>query len=57
VPETKQVVILRFEQPHDRQRLQAARREFGRTGAGLIARMAVHGSIVWVDKRVLDVDI
>ena len=30
---------------------------FGRTGAGVIARMPFIDRIVWVDKRVLDVDL
>ncbi len=56
VPETRQAVILRFEQP---QRIVNAFRKgerFGNTGAGLIARLPFVDKIVWVDKRILDVD-
>ncbi len=58
VPETKQAVILRFEQPVG----NAINRwrpgeKFGSTGAGLIARVPFIDRIVWVDKRVLDVDL
>jgi membrane protease subunit HflC len=43
VPETQQVVVLRFEQPV-------------RTGAGLIARIPFVDRLVWINKRVLDVE-
>lgn len=57
VPETKQAVILRFEQPVGNP-VNAYRpnETFGQTGAGLIARVPFIDRIVWVDKRVLDVD-
>ncbi|CUS46219.1 MAG: protease modulator HflC [Pseudomonadota bacterium] len=58
VPETKQAVILRFEQPVgtaiNRWR---PNEKFGSTGAGLIARVPFIDRLVWVDKRVLDVDL
>ena len=57
VPETKQVVVLRFEQPVgtaiNRYRVGEV---FGRSGAGLIARIPFVDRLVWIDKRVLDVD-
>lgn len=57
VPETKQAVILRFEQPVGKPVNAYKRGEvFGSTGAGLIARVPFIDRIVWVDKRVLDVD-
>ena len=58
VPETKQAVILRFNQP-----VGAAINEykpnevFGNTGAGLIARVPFIDRLVWVDKRILDVEL
>jgi modulator of FtsH protease HflC len=55
VPETKQAVIVRFGEP---QRVINAYRqgeEFGRTGAGLIARYPFMEQIVWIDKRILSV--
>ncbi|MHA6723885.1 protease modulator HflC [Sphingomonas sp. RS2018] len=58
VPETKQAVILRFEQPVGRPiNNYVAGQDFGRTGAGIIARIPFIDKIVWVDKRVLDVDL
>lgn len=57
VPETKQAVVLRFENPvriHNRWQLGE---QFGRAGAGLIVRIPFIERIVWVDKRVLDVDL
>ena len=57
VPETRQAVILRFEQPVRTVNNWSRGQDFGRTGAGLIARIPFIDKIVWVDKRVLDVDL
>jgi len=58
VPETQQAVILRFEQPvGDAVNRYRPNQPFGRTGAGLIARIPFIDKIVWVDKRVLDLDL
>jgi len=58
VPETKQAVILRFEQPVGGAINRWKPNEvFGRSGAGLIARIPFIDRIVWVDKRVLDVEL
>ncbi|MGN6279832.1 MAG: protease modulator HflC [Sphingomonas sp.] len=56
VPETQQVVVLRFEKPVRTVNGWAPGQVFGRTGAGLIARIPFVDRLVWVDKRVLDVD-
>ncbi|MEO5867952.1 MAG: protease modulator HflC [Sphingomonas sp.] len=56
VPETRQAVVLRFEQPVRTVNAYSAREDFGDTGAGLIAKVPLLDRIVWVDKRVLDVD-
>ena len=57
VPETEQAVILRFEQPVGQPINQFRRGEvFGNTGAGLIARIPFIDRLVWVSKRILDVD-
>ena len=56
VPETKQVVILRFEQPIRTVNAYKTNERFGSTGAGLIGRIPFMDRIVWVDKRILDVD-
>jgi membrane protease subunit HflC len=57
VPETQQGVILRFEQPIRTINAYNPGQPFGRTGAGLIARLPFLDRIVWVDKRVLDLDL
>ena len=56
VPETEQVVVLRFEQPVRTINVWHPGEVFGRTGAGLIARIPFVDKLVWVNKRVLDVD-
>ena len=56
VPETQQVVVLRFENPVRTVNAYAPNQAFGRTGAGLIAKIPFVDRLVWVDKRILDVD-
>ena len=57
VPETEQAVILRFEQPVGAPINPYRTGEmFGRTGAGLIARVPFIDRLVWVSKRILDVE-
>jgi membrane protease subunit HflC len=56
VPETKQAVILRLQEPVRTVNPYRTNEVFGRTGAGLIARIPFVDRLVWVDKRVLDVD-
>ncbi|MBY0583699.1 MAG: protease modulator HflC, partial [Sphingomonas sp.] len=53
----QQVVILRFEQPIGTVNVWRPNQPFGRTNAGLIWRIPFVDKIVWVDKRVLDVDL
>ena len=57
VPETSQVVILRLEKPVRTVNAYNPKEQFGETGAGLIARVPFFDRIVWVDKRILDVDL
>ena len=57
VPETQQAVILRFEQPVGIINAYRPNQPFGSTGAGLIARIPFFDRIVWVDKRILDLDL
>ncbi|NYT41193.1 protease modulator HflC [Sphingomonas sp. R-74633] len=57
VPETKQAVILRLEKPHRVVNAWRAGEQFGRTHAGPILRIPFFDRIVWVDKRVLSVDL
>ena len=56
VPETKQALIVRFGQPKRTINEYHAGTEFGRTGAGLIARWPFIEQIRWIDKRILNVD-
>ncbi|ATY33861.1 protease modulator HflC [Sphingomonas psychrotolerans] len=57
VPESKQVVILRLEQPHRVINAYRPNEQYGRTQAGPIFRIPFMDRIVWVDKRVLDIDL
>jgi len=58
VPETKQAVVLRFENPIRLvNQWQPGQVVGGNTGAGLIARIPFIDKIVWIDKRVLDADL
>lgn len=56
VPETRQGVILRFGEPVAIINRYQPGEQFGQTGAGLIARIPFVDSILWIDKRVRDVD-
>ncbi|HZF42390.1 MAG TPA: protease modulator HflC [Sphingomonadaceae bacterium] len=56
VPETKQALIVRFGEPkYVINRFQPGQ-NFGKTGAGIIARAPFIDKIEWVDKRVQSVD-
>ena len=57
VPETKQAVILRFGQPIRTVNAWQPNTPFGQTGAGLIARIPFIDRIVWIDKRVQDLEL
>lgn len=57
VPETKQAVILRLEKPYRTVNQWRDGEQFGRTNAGPIVRIPFFDRIVWVDKRVLSVDL
>ena len=56
VPETKQGVVLRFGQPVGVFNVYRPGERFGSTNAGILARIPFVDSLVWVDKRVRDVD-
>ena len=56
VPETKQAVIVRFGEPDRIVNPYRTNTAFGNTGAGLIARVPFMEEIVWIDKRILSVD-
>ena len=57
VPETKQVVVVRLEQPVGTVNRWKAGETLGQTGAGLIARIPLVDRLIWIDKRVLDLDL
>lgn len=56
VPETKQGVIVRFGEPQTILNRYQPNEDFGRTGAGIILRVPFIDQIVWIDKRVLSVE-
>ena len=56
VPETKQAVIVRFGEPQRVINPYRPNQPFGQTGAGLIGRVPFMEQIVWIDKRILSVE-
>jgi len=56
VPETKQAVVVRFGKPERILNRYLAGRPIGTAGAGLSYRIPFVDQIVWIDKRVLAVD-
>ena len=56
VPETRQGVVLRFGEPVRTINRYKPGEVFGRTGAGLVAVVPGIEQVVWIDKRVRDVD-
>ncbi len=57
VPETRQAVILRLQQPVRTVNEYHAHEVFGQTGAGIDFRVPFFDRLIWVDKRVLDVEL
>jgi membrane protease subunit HflC len=56
VPETRQAVIVRFGKPISIVNRYIPKQKYGASGAGLIARVPFFDQIVWVDKRVMDIE-
>ena len=56
VPETKQGVIVRFGDPKAIINRYRQNETFGNTGAGIIMRWPFVDQVVWIDKRVLSVE-
>lgn len=56
VPETKQAVVVRFGKPERILNRFQEGQPIGAAGAGISWRLPFAESIVWIDKRVLDVD-
>ena len=57
VPETKQAMITRFGEPQRIINRYIPGDEFGGEGAGVIVRMPFIDNVVWIDKRILSVDL
>lgn len=56
VPETRQAVVVRFGNPVGIVNAYKPNKDFGNTGAGLYARIPFIDQLVWIDKRVLSVE-
>jgi modulator of FtsH protease HflC len=56
VPETRQGLVLRLGKADRIVNGYNSKEPFGSTGAGLIAKLPFFEDIVWIDKRILDVD-
>jgi membrane protease subunit HflC len=56
VPETQQAIVVRLGKPNRIINAYDPRQPFGLTGAGLVARMPFLETVLYVDKRVLDLD-
>lgn len=56
VPETQQAVIVRFGEPVRVVNRFRPDTDFGQTGAGIVFRLPFAEQVVWIDKRVMDVD-
>jgi len=57
VPETKQALVLRFKQPRIIVNAYDPHETYGRTGAGLAFKVPFLDQVVWIDKRVLNLDL
>jgi modulator of FtsH protease HflC len=56
VPETKQVLKVRFGKPEKVYNAYRPNEDFGATGAGVIFKIPFIDQLQWIDKRVLDFD-
>jgi membrane protease subunit HflC len=56
VPETRQGIVVRFGRPEAIINRYRPNEKFGETGAGVVARVPFVDQVVWVDKRVLSVE-
>ena len=57
VPETSQAIIVRLGKPNRIVNAYDAREPFGQTGAGLVAKIPFIETVVFIDKRIMDLDI
>lgn len=56
VPETRQAVVVRFGEPVAIYNPYKANESFGKTGAGIKARLPFADQVVWIDKRIQSVE-
>ncbi len=56
VPETKQAIVLRLGKPERIVNAYDPKAKFGETDAGLVAKIPFVENVVYIDKRVLDLD-
>ena len=56
VPETSQAIVVRLGKPNRIINAYDAREPFGQTGAGLVAKIPFIESVIFIDKRVMDLD-
>ena len=57
VPETAQAIVVRLGKPNRIVNAYDAREPFGATGAGLVAKIPFIESVIFIDKRVMGLDI
>jgi membrane protease subunit HflC len=57
VPETQQVVVVRLQTPIGTVNRWKPGEALGNTGAGLLTRIPFVDHLIWIDKRVLDLDL
>ncbi len=57
VPETQQAVVVRFGEPQRVLNRYTPGETFGQSGAGLALRIPFLEQIVWIDKRILSIDL
>ncbi|RYE04505.1 MAG: protease modulator HflC [Sphingomonadales bacterium] len=57
VPETRQAVVLRLNEPYQTVNAYKPGEQFGRTGSGVLFHIPFVDHVVWVDKRILSLDL
>ena len=57
VPETRQAVVLRLNEPYALANAYRTGEQFGRTGSGVLFHIPFVDRVIWVDKRVLSLDL
>jgi membrane protease subunit HflC len=57
VPETSQAIIVRLGKPNRIVNAYDPREAFGQTGAGLVAKIPFIETVIFIDKRIMDLDV